>query len=603
MERGKIAQWLLIGLAALLFWQFGGSIFGSGGADVQPNLLTDLPPADAQRAEEKMCTIKGARFEAELSSHGASLRHLRLTDPKYATRDGKPIDLVTTSREWRSPLKTNLRLPSGDKQQVPADNLDWKITAENGDSCTFEYADANAKVTKVVRQTGKPFELEVSLDVTNLASEPMKHRLTVEQTSWRTTKEMEGSLGRIAEQMTEVIAKTNDKIERLGPDAFKPKDFAAKEFTSEHWRRTPGDAKWVSVSSVYFTKVVVPVEGPMPAAETVAEEDWNRNNFPAANRTKDTANHGYVFRARLDYPEQELKPQETRSYKVLSYAGPKERDLLALVGQTSDEAAQKKDASAGVGEVINLGTFSPIAKVLVAYLGQLYRTVGSWGWSIALLTITVRILLFPLMFAQIKSTAQMRRLKPEMDEINDRYKDDPTQKALAIQELYRKHGLNPMAAMSGCIPVLLQMPVWFALYQTLQTAVELYHVPFLSARIIPDLSDKGEYFVIPAILGASSFFQQKLMPAQGDPMQQKMMQYMLPGIFIVMMLYLPAGLGVYMLTNTWLGIAQQVAVERYLQAKIQGPATIEVREKPTKSSGDEAKSTPALGKGKARVRG
>ncbi|HMY21248.1 MAG TPA: YidC/Oxa1 family insertase periplasmic-domain containing protein, partial [Polyangium sp.] len=243
MERGKIAQWLLIGLAALLFWQFGGSIFGSGGADVQPNLLTDLPPADAQRAEEKMCTIKGARFEAELSSHGASLRHLRLTDPKYATRDGKPIDLVTTSREWRSPLKTNLRLPSGDKQQVPADNLDWKITAENGDSCTFEYADANAKVTKVVRQTGKPFELEVSLDVTNLASEPMKHRLTVEQTSWRTTKEMEGSLGRIAEQMTEVIAKTNDKIERLGPDAFKPKDFAAKEFTSEHWRRTPGDAK------------------------------------------------------------------------------------------------------------------------------------------------------------------------------------------------------------------------------------------------------------------------------------------------------------------------------------------------------------------------
>jgi YidC/Oxa1 family membrane protein insertase len=151
--------------------------------------------------------------------------------------------------------------------------------------------------------------------------------------------------------------------------------------------------------------------------------------------------------------------------------------------------------------------------------------------------------------------------------------------------------------------VLLQMPVWFALYQTLQTAVELYHVPFLSARIIPDLSERGEYFVIPAILGASSFFQQKLMPPQGDPMQQKMMQYMLPGIFIVMMLYLPAGLGVYMLTNTWLGIAQQVAVERYLQGKTQGPATIEVREKPTKSSGDEAKSTPALGKGKARVRG
>jgi YidC/Oxa1 family membrane protein insertase len=603
MERGKIVQWLVIGVVAMLLWQFGGGFFGKGGEDVQPNLLTDLPPADAQRAPEETCTIKGVRFEADLSTQGASLRHLRLTAPKYSTKDGKPIDLVTTSREWRSPLKTNLRLPSGDKQQVPADNLDWKITAHDDQSCTFVYEVAGStKATKVVRQTGKPFELEVSLDVTNLSSEPLKHRLTVEQTSWRTIKETEGSLGRISEHMTEVVSKTNDHVDRLMPDAFEPNDFKDKEFTSEHWRRSPGDAKWVSVSSVYFTKVVAPIEGPTPAAETLIEEDWNRNDFPVANRSKDTASHGHVYRARLAYPEQELKPQETRSYKMLSFAGPKERDILALVGQTAQEASSGSASSLGVGEVINLGTFAPIAKLLVAYLGQLFKAVGSWGWSIALLTITVRVLLFPLMYAQIKSTASMRRLKPEMDEINERYKDDAAQKGLAIQELYRKHGLNPMAAMAGCVPVLLQMPVWFALYQTLQTAVELYHVPFLSARIIPDLSDKGEYFVIPAILGASSFIQQKLMPPQGDPMQQKMMQYMLPGIFIVMMLYLPAGLGVYMLTNTWLGIAQQVAVERYLQAKTQGPATIEVREKPVKSSGDEPKS-PALGKGKARVRG
>lgn len=589
MERGKIAQWLLIGLAVILLWQFGGGLFGKGSTEVQPNLLTDLPAADAQRAPEETCTIKGARFEADLSSHGASLRHLRLTDPKYST-NGAPIDLVTTSREWRSPLKTNLRLPSGDKQQVPADNLDWKIAARDDQSCTFVYEDAATKVTKVVRQTGKPFELEVLLDVTNLSSEPLKHRLTVEQTSWRTVKETEGSLGRISEHMTDVVAKTSSTTDRLGPDAFEPKDFADKEFTSEQWRRTPGDANWVSVNSVYFTKVAAPIEGPVPAAETLIEEDWNRNDFTAANRAKDTASHGHVYRARLAYPEQELKPQETRSYKVLSFTGPKERDILAAVGGTSLD----------LGDVINLGTFSPIAKVLVGYLGWLQKLIGSWGWAICLLTITVRMLLFPLSISQIKSSAAMRRLKPEMDEINERYKDDPAQKGLAVQELWRKHGVNPVV---GCVPVLLQMPVWFALYQALQTAVELYHVPFLSAAVIPDLSDAGKYFVIPAILGASSFFQQKLMPPQGDPMQQKMMQYMLPGIFVVMMLYLPAGLGVYMLTNTWLGIAQQVAVERYLQAKTQGPATIEVREKPVKSSGDEAKSTPALGKGKARVRG
>lgn len=366
MERGKIAQWLVIGLVAMLLWQFGGGFFGKGSEDIQPNLLTDHSPPGATRTPEELCTIKGARFEADLSTRGATLQHFRLTDPKYvarlanddpkfATHNGKPIDLVTTSIDSRNPLKTDVRLPSDDKQQIAAHNLDWKITAHDDESCTFVYEDASTKMTKVVRQTGKPFELEVSLDVTNLSSEPLKHRLTVEQTSWRTAKETEGSLGRISEQMTEVVAKTNDKVDRLMPDAFEPKDFKDKEFTSEHWRRTPGDAKWVSVSSVYFTKVAIPVEGPAPAAETLIEEDWNRNDFPAANRTKDKTNHGYIYRARLAYPEQELKPQETRSYKMLSFAGPKERDILAHVGQTAQEASSGSASALGVGEVINLG--------------------------------------------------------------------------------------------------------------------------------------------------------------------------------------------------------------------------------------------------------
>jgi YidC/Oxa1 family membrane protein insertase len=164
---------------------------------------------------------------------------------------------------------------------------------------------------------------------------------------------------------------------------------------------------------------------------------------------------------------------------------------------------------------------------------------------------------------------------------------------VAVQELWRKNKVaNPMV---GCFPVLLQMPVWFALYTALQTAVELYHTPFGPLR---DLASRDPYFIIPIVLGASSFIQQKLMPPQGDPAQQKMMLYMMPAIFTAMMLFLPAGLGVYMLTNTWLGIGQQVLVERYLKAKHDGG--IQVREK---TQGGDEKSAPALGKGKARVRG
>ena len=141
--------------------------------------------------------------------------------------------------------------------------------------------------------------------------------------------------------------------------------------------------------------------------------------------------------------------------------------------------------------------------------------------------------------------------------------------------------------------------------QALLTAVEIYHVPFISSAIIPDLSSPGRYFVIPILLGASSFLQQKVMPPQGDPQQQRMMMYMMPAIFTFMMLFLPAGLGVYMLTNSVLAIVQQLLVERYLKAKEAAGTTgggggIEVREK---ASGDGDKPMPALGKGKARARG
>ena len=158
----------------------------------------------------------------------------------------------------------------------------------------------------------------------------------------------------------------------------------------------------------------------------------------------------------------------------------------------------------------------------------------------------------------------MRKLKPQMDEINEKYKDDAhPARGWRIQELWRKNNVtNPML---GCLPVLLQMPVWFALYTALQTAVELYHTPF--GPFIPDLSSPGLYFIIPIALGLSSLLQQHLMPMQGDAMQQKLMKWMMPGMFTVMMLFLPAGLGIYFLTNTWLGIGQQLAVERYYKSQ------------------------------------
>ena len=584
MERGSITKWLILGLAVFAFMTLGKQFFGSPKtSEVQFAGLLDhkTPPAET-RAPEQTCTVEGPRFRAVLSTHGASLRQFTLTDQRFDI-DKKPMDLVTTSREWRMPLRTNLRSSSIDaaRAQVAYDDLDWKLAEANGKSCTFTFTDPTTALTKRVSATDKAFELSVELDVKNLGPEPKKHRFTIEQDAYHPKKSVEGGfLQAQSPLVSETLAVSSTKVERQAPSDFEPGEMKKPEFTPEHWRRTPGDGKVAAVNTVYFTQLVSAQAGEgAPAAETLIEHWWESARYP---NKEDDPNLGYLFRARLTYPERELAPGQTASYKALAFAGPKERDSLAAIGN-------------GATEVLNLGMFTTIARALVWYLYKLYGFTASWGWAIVLLTITVRMLLFPLSISQIKSSMAMRRLKPEMDAINEKYKDDAAQRGLAIQELWRKNGVsNPVV---GCLPLLLQMPVWWALYTALQTAVELYHVRFMW---FADLTAPDKFFIIPVVLGATSFVQQKLMPAQGDPQQQKMMLYMMPGIFTFMMLFLPAGLGVYMLTNSVLAIVQQLLVEKYLRGHAAPAGQIEVKVRETTTGGDEK---PALGKGKSRGRG
>jgi YidC/Oxa1 family membrane protein insertase len=170
-----------------------------------------------------------------------------------------------------------------------------------------------------------------------------------------------------------------------------------------------------------------------------------------------------------------------------------------------------------------------------------------------------------------------------------------------MMELWRKHKVNPLG---GCLPALVQMPIWFALYATLQTAVEFYHTKFLW---FVDLSAPDPFYVLPLVLGAAMIAQQRIVPQQGmDPVQAKMMMWLMPGIFTVMMLFLPAALGVYMLTNSLLGITQQLVTEK-LYPRAGGPgagATAKSGDIVVKRADKDDKSpagAAALRKGKARV--
>ena len=198
------------------------------------------------------------------------------------------------------------------------------------------------------------------------------------------------------------------------------------------------------------------------------------------------------------------------------------------------------------------GWLAWIAELLFAVLSWLHGLIGNWGWAIVGLVVIVKALLFPLSAAQYKSAAKMRRFQPRIAQLKERYGDDKQKFQLALMELYKKEKINPVG---GCLPVLVQMPIFLALYWTLLEAVELRHAPWIGW--IHNLTAPDPFFILPVINIAVMFLTQRLTPMVGmDPMQQRMMQLM-PLIFGVMMIFFPAGLVLYWVTNGSLGLLQQ----------------------------------------------
>jgi len=546
----SVTRWIWIALAGVLAYIYVPKIMNGGAEAPQPIGvgLTETANYDVGADPPEKCRIRGNRFAAEFSSRGAGLVDYYLTGDKRYTEEGKPIELTTVP--GTAPDRFNLHFDwralgtTGDNAQVAHDVVDWTIASHDEKSCTFSYSDDHVKLTKTFRAGEGPYEFFTKVDIENTGDDKRVHRLGVENTAWRTHQETDSHLGRQSPFTTEILcAHDGGKLERKSLSDFAPKDFQKPEFEAGWFlQRTPVD--FAATANAYFAQAIVPIAAPAPpVCGLQVEERWYREQFP--DKTKDPS-YGAMYRSRLVYPQKELAPHESATYEIAAYYGPKDRSHLAkaLGGQHH------------LSEIINLGMFTVVSKVIVMFLIKSHEVVGDWGISIIVLTVCVRILLFPLTWKQIKSMVSMRRLKPDLDEINRKFKDDAQQKQVATMEVYRKNGVNPFG---GCLPVFVQMPVWWALYTVIQTAVELYHTPFLWYR---DLSAPDPYFILPVVLGATSFVQQKLMPQQMDMAQQKMMLYFMPALFTVMMLFLPAGLGIYMLTNSVLGIVQQQIVER-----------------------------------------
>jgi YidC/Oxa1 family membrane protein insertase len=210
---------------------------------------------------------------------------------------------------------------------------------------------------------------------------------------------------------------------------------------------------------------------------------------------------------------------------------------------------------------VDYGRLTFIAKYLFLALNVVHGVVGNWGWSIILVTALIKLIFYPLSQASGKSMAKMRAVAPRMKQIQDTYKDDRAKLGQAMMELYKKEKINPLA---GCLPMIVQIPFFISFYWVLLESVEMRQAPFM--LWVNDLSSKDPIFVLPLLMGGAMFAQFKLNPAPPDPMQAKVMQFM-PIVMTAMMAWFPSGLVLYWLTNTVLSIAQQLRINRVVEAE------------------------------------
>lgn len=298
-----------------------------------------------------------------------------------------------------------------------------------------------------------------------------------------------------------------------------------KELKAKETRYYPGKVQWQGFSDKYFLTCLIPMNSPISSVKVEMSDP------PSGEGAG-------LFVSSLIYNVQDHLEGATARFSYGLYVGPKDLDVLKSAGHALEES-------------IDLGWFGFIARPLLAVLKFFNRFTHNYGVAIILLTVVIKILFHPLTRKQLHAMKEMQKLQPKLQALREKYKGDRERLNREMMDFYRTHKINPL---SGCWPMLLQIPVFFALYKALLNSIELRQAPFF--LWIQDLSEKDPCYITPIIMGATMYLQQKMTPAMGDPNQQKIMAFM-PVIFTVMFLQFPSGLVLYWLVNNLLSIGQQ----------------------------------------------
>ncbi len=480
----------------------------------------ELAPVQATPVlPERTLDLRNDQWHGEWTSRGGVLRSLELRDHKGPYTIGVIYKWILAKVQGKAEgawqpysggdqperlLTDGGQLGLAGGMDTSFADGDYELVSSSATEAVFRRVTASGlEITKHFTAGPEPYQGQLDITWTNTSPQPMTGRL------WTGVADrMEGKYTRFSNFARPASVIDGDLEVEEDLDDLKEGNVLRA-----------GQLSWLGIASRYFLLAMVP-----------DQPGWGRHEAAAVGDEL-----GGVF---LVADGVELSPGASHELSLWMYAGPKAHQELTDLGH-------------GLEKSIQWGFFGFFAKILYWLLVTIHGLVGNWGVAIIVLTLVVKGAFFPLTQKSFRSQQEMKTLQPLMNELKEKYKDDREMQAQEQMRLFKEHGVNPM---SGCLPMLIQMPIWFALYSTLLYSVDLYRSEFL---IWQDLSSADPFAVLPILVGILMLAQQWMTPMTGmDPAQAKMMKLM-PLIFIFIMFSLPSGLCLYITINSLLTIGQQ----------------------------------------------
>jgi len=483
------------------------------------------PPVAAPGPSEPPLTKDYPNVHVEFSSRNGVLSSWRLTEKKFG-RDPNKGELIGDPK--RGVLGVNfVNVGSKASEVVIPQDAVWHGEALDGDVFRYTYATAELRVTKTYRVHAADYLVEMQVDIENIGDKPLTQTLAI--------------------SMVGVYPKDADPHLPINANCRLNGDIRARSRASlvkGDTRQLHGTVSWIAFNHPYLFSAIAPRE---------PSDDLSCYLHPLS-----TVPGGMEID--LVFPMQQHGPKATWSTAVVGFFGPKYLDNLEGANDFTYAPFNGETAASPSFDVsVDMGWFSFIARPLLSLLTWFYSFTGNWGIAIILLTVLVKLATLYWTTKSMRSMKAMSALKPQMEELQKKYPDDRQRLQQEMMGLYKQHGVSPLA---GCLPMLLQMPIWLALYKMLSSVGELYLSPFIPGWL-EDLTKTDPYYILPIVLMGMMFLQSKLSPASLDNMQQKMLVYGLPLMFGVMSFFFPSGLSVYILTNTTLSLLHTLYMKKY----------------------------------------